>query len=267
MCISPFGTIDIEAEQICDILGLTVNGRKIDSAGLSVASRGFDWSGRTTYWESTHMMEARDDARLFMRKLSAAFPGSVLVQPAWGGNARVRCRQIKFLMDSDEVATLGIRYDKARLAEMLAAEEVSWTEYEDVFTYGMVFSRRDRDGDDVTWNRYICSRGAAALNLDYDVVHHRRYRVRMEFPTADAEAQSITRTILAILDDHFCRGLRSVNLATGATLIDELPDEEDERSYSKGLREACLQKPNRYLFVGVRDTPGADPVFFGARPY
>ena len=27
--IAPFGTMDIEPEQICDILGLTVNGRKI----------------------------------------------------------------------------------------------------------------------------------------------------------------------------------------------------------------------------------------------
>src|ERR1700733_14319457 len=48
--ISPFGTMDIQPEQICDILGLTVNGQKIDSAGISTTARGFAWSGPTTCW-------------------------------------------------------------------------------------------------------------------------------------------------------------------------------------------------------------------------
>jgi hypothetical protein len=82
--IAPFGTMDIEPEQICDILGLTVNGQRIDSAGIVAGVRGFDWSGRTTYWQSTHLMQPTDDARIFVQKLRNAFPGSILVQPEWG---------------------------------------------------------------------------------------------------------------------------------------------------------------------------------------
>src|SRR5271168_4561378 len=53
--IAPFGTMDIGPEQLCDILGITVNGNKIYSAGVRTGARGFDWSGRTTYWQSTHL--------------------------------------------------------------------------------------------------------------------------------------------------------------------------------------------------------------------
>src|SRR5580704_8677762 len=85
--ISPFGTMDIYPEQLCDILGLTVNGRKIDASGLNELARGFDWSGRTTYWESTHLMKHRQDAEIFVREASRLFPGSTLVQPAWENSA------------------------------------------------------------------------------------------------------------------------------------------------------------------------------------
>jgi hypothetical protein len=264
--IAPFGIMDIEPKQICDILGLTVNGCSVDPPPTVMGASGFDWSGRTTYWQSTHMMQTRDDARGFIERLSADFPDAVLVQPAWGSDARVRCRRIKFLMDSDEVVQFGIRYHRQLLDGMLAAEEVSWSELEDVFTYAVTFSREERDSDDVTRARYIRSRGAAALDLRYDVVHHRRYRIRMEFPTADADAQAITSTILSILDDYFCRGLQKVDLRTGAVLEEEMRDEEDDKSYSHGLRDACAEGPLRYLFVGVHDEAGKEPVFFGARP-
>ncbi len=266
LSISPFGTMDILPEQICDILGLTVNGQRIDSAGMRVSVRGYDWSGRTTYWESTHMMQARDDAADFIRKLAEALPGSILVQPAWRSHGRVRCRRIKFLMDSDEVAILGVRFDPARVQAMLDAEEVSWDELDEVFHYAIQLSSRDHLSDDVTGARYIRSRGADALSLAYDVAHHRRYRLHIEFPTADADAQAITRTFLSVLDDHFCRGLRIVNLETGEVLDEQLPDEEDDKSYSRTLRDVCLEKPQRYLFVGVRDAEGRPPIFYGARP-
>jgi hypothetical protein len=103
--IAPFGTMDIQPEQICDILGLTANGLQIDSAGMVTGARGYDWSGRTTYWESTHLMQPTDDARIFVQKLRDTFPGSILVQPEWGSHGQLRCRKIRFLMASDELAS------------------------------------------------------------------------------------------------------------------------------------------------------------------
>ena len=267
--ISPFGTMDIYPEQLCDILGLTVNAKKIDSAGMATGARGFDWSGRTTYWQSTHLMKDADDARTFLNELSAALPESVVVQPEWRSHGRLRCRQIKFLMDSDEVVTLGIGADRARLNNMLADEELSWDEFETFFPYSIEFSRRDRD--DVTGERYIYQNGARDLALDYRIVPHRRYRIRTRYLTEDAAAQSITKTMLSIANGYFCRGLQIVSLHTGAVLDDNARDDQDENSYSRTLRDCCLERPKQFLFVGIKKIPeGEMPVdnsiFFGARP-
>src|ERR1043165_1048525 len=54
--IAPFGVMDIYPEQICDLLGLTVSGEKVVLEDLSPQARGFDWSGQTTYWVSTHRL-------------------------------------------------------------------------------------------------------------------------------------------------------------------------------------------------------------------
>ncbi len=82
--IAPFGVMDIEVEQICDMLGITVNGCRIDSAGIRTGARGFDWSGQTTVWDSSHLMQHRNDAREFVQKLCDAFPGCMLMQTEYG---------------------------------------------------------------------------------------------------------------------------------------------------------------------------------------
>jgi hypothetical protein len=259
--ISPFGTMDIEPEQLCDILGLTVNGRKIDSAGIRTGARGFDLSGRTTYWQSTHLMEPDDDARLFIQALTDAFPGSILIQPQWGSHGHARCRQIKFLMESDELVTLGIDPDKALLRTMLAGVKVTWEEFESAFGYSIEFSRRDNSFQDVTGSRYIHQNGAAKHDLRYSVVHHRQYRICTQYRTEDPEAQARTRKLLSVIDTFFRRGLRMVDLQTGAVLMEDIPDDTDEKSYSIALRDRCLERPKNYLFVGIKDS-----AFYGARP-
>lgn len=268
--IAPFGTMDIEPEQICDILGVTVNGHKIDSAGVRTGARGFDWSGRTTYWESTHLMQPEDDAREFVQRLCDAFPDSTLVQPEWGAGGKSRCRQIKFLMASDTVAALGIGPDGALMQRMLDGQKISIEEFESTFAYRIDFIRDDWPSDDPTGARYIREHGAGEHHLKYDVIHHRRYRIRAAYPTADPAAQSRTKTLVAAIDASFCRGLQVINLQTGAVITENLEDEADKRSYSVALREEWLTKPDRYLFVG-RSVAGDDygwesGIFWGARP-
>jgi hypothetical protein len=268
--IAPFGTMDIKPEQICDILGVTVNGHKIDSAGVRVGVRGFDWSGRTTYWESTHLMLPEGDAREFVQRLCDAFPGSILVQPEWGSGGKSRCRQIKFLMASDTLAALGIGPDGALMQKMLNGQKISIEEFEATFAYRIDFILDDWPTDDPTGARYIHQHGAGELNLKYDVIHHRLYRIRAEYPAGDPAAQSRTKTLLAVIDASFCRGLQVVNLQTGAVIAENLTDDADKRSYSIALREEWLTKPDRYLFVG-RSVAGDDfgwesGIFWGARP-
>ena len=139
--IAPFGIMDIAPEQICDMCGITVNGQEIDSAGVYGGSRGFDWSGETTYWWSRHMMQTRDDSRIFVNELLKAFPGSMLVQPQWGDGGRLRCRRVQFMLNTDDIVTVGMDANEARLKELLSGEDVSTEHYESVFGYRIEFAR------------------------------------------------------------------------------------------------------------------------------
>ncbi|HEY1758261.1 MAG TPA: hypothetical protein VGG72_23015 [Bryobacteraceae bacterium] len=270
--ISPFGTMDIHPEQICDILGLTVNGRKIDSAGMAQGARGFDWSGRTTYWESTHLMQPSDDARMFVQKLREAFPGSMLVQPEWGSHGQLRCRKVKFLMRPDRMVALGLDPDNRMLQRMLSGENISTEEFETTFGFRIDFVHDEPILGDVTGSKYVhdCMRNSGGPELRYSTIQHRRYRISVQYPTEDAVAQSRMRTLLSLIDGSFRRGLRVVNLQTGAVLTENLGDDQDNRSYSIALREEWLTEPTSYLFVGMTmrgdEFAGEGGVFYGARP-
>jgi hypothetical protein len=267
--IAPFGIMDIQPEQICDILGLTVDGRRIDSAGIHTASRGFDWSGVTTYWQSAHRLLPDDEARIFVDRLMDAFPGSILVQPEWGSFGLLRCRQIRFLLKTDGIAVLGIDGERSRVGKLLSGEQVSTEEFEETFGYSIELSHSNNSWDEPTGSRYVHQNGGA--DLDYSVVHHRQYRIRTRFRTADEQAQARTAKLLAAIGDYFERGLRMVNLKTGATIAGNMPDDCDEQSYSKELKARCLEKDKRYLFVGktLPEDPvsGGESVFYGARPH
>jgi hypothetical protein len=266
--ISPFGTMDITAEQVCDILGITVRGEKVDAPARAMGARGFDWSGRTTYWQSTHRMYPQWDAEPFIHKLCQAFPGSVLIQPSWyAGPYKLRCRQIRFLMDTDAYVVLGIGYDQTRLRGMLESDEVPIPEFESLFEFSIEFSRADSPFTDISGNSYVKQRGADQPDLDYWVINHRQYRIRTEFKTADSRSHAIMRELLSIIDGYFIRGLEVVDLQSGAILREDLSDEDDTHSYSKAMRDWCFAMPKRYLYVGFEDpAAGTGAQFVGMRP-
>jgi hypothetical protein len=261
--IAPFGITDIFPEDICDIVGLTVNGEKLVLEEISAPSPAFDWSGRTTYWRSAHRMDWFDDVDTLTRTLVRTFPGSVLLQPSWGTALRVRCRQIKFLMNTDEMVSIVIGCDPARLEKMLAEETVSNDEFHRIVVHRIDVIRSDHFVD-LTGIKFIKSNGADTLDLDYQVPTQRRYRIETEFQTNDPQGQFIMKELLAIIDRSFCRGLQVMNLQTGAVIGQDLTDEEDTRSYSRTLRDWCLARPKGYLSVDFRR--GKEPAFIGYRP-
>src|SRR5262245_12122715 len=163
--IAPFGIIDIWPEDICDILGLSINGEKVVLEPIPPQNRSFDWSGEMTYWRSSHRLNWDDDPEILVRTIMETFPGSVLIQPSWGSGLRVRSRQIKFLMKTDEMVSIGIDCDKTRLEEMLATETVSNDEFHGVLAHRIDIIRADHLGEDLTGIRFIRSRGADDLDL------------------------------------------------------------------------------------------------------
>lgn len=264
MPIAPFGITDISAEQICDILGLTVEGDRPEASAVP-AMRGFDWSGRTTYWCSTHAMMSRDDAELLAAKICDAFEGVVLLQPVWLWQPpRVRCRRVTFLLPSDEYVYFAIGCDSDRVARLASGDEIPLVEFDSALIPKIYLMRTDH-GEDLTGTRFIRERSATALALDYEVIHHRRYRIWVEYPTDDVGAQAMMARLLQLFDSHFCRGLELVDLETGETIGEECEDEEDTRSYSVPFSNWCRERPGRYLHVGMRREEGRVR-FIGFRP-
>src|SRR5262249_55333008 len=157
---------------------------------------------------------------ILVRTIMETFPGSVLIQPSWGSGLRVRSRQIKFLMKTDEMVSIGIDCDKARLGKMLEAETISNDEFHSILAHRIDVIRGDT-GEDMTGIRFIRSKGADELNLDYEATAHRRYRIETDFLTSDARAQEIMKKLLSIIDHFFCRGIQVVNLQTGAIIAED----------------------------------------------
>jgi hypothetical protein len=265
--IAPFGIVDIWPEQLCDILGLTVNGSSVSLPNVTPGDRGFDWSGHTTYWCSEHAMMLRDDAELLAAKICDALPDAVMLQPVWLWQPpRVRCRQIRFLMASDEIVRFAVGCDKARLERILTAHDVPLEEFETVVQPHVHLWRVDH-GEDLTGSSLLKRTIAGTLELDYDIIHHRRYRIWVEYETDDTRAGEIMQTLLRVFDSHFCRGLEVVDLQTGEMLDEDWTDEEDTRSYSVPFKQWCLERPGRYLFVGAHRPAGSERErFAGYRP-
>jgi hypothetical protein len=112
--VAPLGVTDIYPEDLYDILGFTVPGRMISSSELSAQPARFRLVGPHDV-----LGHAQDDGsrrrRGTVEKIIAAFPGSVLRQPAWGSGLRVRFREIRFMMNSDEMVSIGVDVDRPRL--------------------------------------------------------------------------------------------------------------------------------------------------------
>ncbi|MEQ1704995.1 MAG: hypothetical protein ABL867_03365, partial [Rickettsiales bacterium] len=92
------------AEQACDLLGITINGKKpilTEEQRLQTAEYEpiLDWSGETTYWQSFNYM-FYDDASNFMDDIEASFSDISLLQFKWiddrKNNIKRKCRKVPF---------------------------------------------------------------------------------------------------------------------------------------------------------------------------
>lgn len=265
--IAPFGTLDIEPAQICEMCGITVQGRKVEAADRSHLGY-FDWSGRTTYWQSEHMLLDGDDAREFVDILLRAFHGSILIQPQWGSGGRARCRRVKFLLSSDDIVHLGVNWSRNRLEALTSGKEVSGELLGRVFDYSLTFRRADHWYSEPTGSRFVHENGGK--DLDYSVAHHRRYRITTGYRTGVRDDEERTRKLISVIDGYFLRGLKMVNLETGAVIAENAPDDTDEKSYSRQVRETCLREEKRYVYVSksLPENPLTlgESVFYGLRP-
>tara|TARA_R110002072_G_scaffold169422_1_gene323042 strand:+ start:730 stop:1875 length:1146 start_codon:yes stop_codon:yes gene_type:complete len=262
--IAPFGTTDIFSEQICDILGLTVNGEKIDHPykKLEQAKKGsaryIDLSGKTTYWVSNHRTLLRNDADEFLDTVQKAFPSVALIQTQWD-SAYKSCknRQVAFLMDDDTYTTIGIGNDKFDILNTKITSE---------FPFFFNFNKSSRFTTDLTGKNHLDDKyDLSGEKLSFEVQNHNEYKIYTEFQTEDKTAQKYMKTLSDLIDECFTSDLQAYDLKDHKTIVEDSPFQTP--SISLKLKEWCIEKPNRYISVyALKLTKDSEPIFLGHKP-
>lgn len=289
--IAPFGVTGITPEQICDVLGLTVQGKKIEGPdekqsnkikqNMSGSGDFFDWSGRTAVWKSSHLMVLHNDADEFIELVKTTFPGCVMYQTKSTGDWKtVRYRRVPFLLQSDDYVGFGIGGQKEAIESFFEEVSVDRLAFKDVFPFSFDFGRSTLcTGGKSRFSKEMIERhNASKLGIPYMIINVQEYSIRAEFQTSSDFAQECMRKLVGALDKYFHRALSAFDMQTGELIKSEVKDYYWS-GYSAALKNWCLEKPNRYIWVGYENpervytsdgqpqyAKNGVPVFYGIRP-
>ncbi len=291
--IVPFGYTDIMPEQICDVLGMTVKGKKIegpDTEQTKILKRDgyhggafFDLSGRTTVWLSNHLMLIRNDADGFVELVKATFPGCVMYQTKRAGNWKtLRFRRIPLLLQTDDYVSFGIGGKDEEIESFFSQGPADHLAHKSVFSFSFGFGRRNykpEGGISRHGRERIEKHGAKQIGLRYALTNIQEYTIGTELESANPFAQECMKKLIDAINQYFHRGLSAFDMQTGEFLRENIlfGYNDEQGCYSGAVREWCLKKPNNYIWVGYEDpltiTHGEpryaktdDPVFYGIRP-
>lgn len=289
--VMPFGYTDIMPEQICDVLGLTVQGKKIegpDEEQTKILKRDgyhggafFDLSGRTTYWQSSHLMRLHNDADGFIELVKTTFPGCVMYQTKSTGNWKtVRYRRVPFILQSDDYVGFGIGGQKEAIESFFEEVSVDRLAFKDVFPFSFGFRRREhipQGGVSKHGREIIEKQGASKLGIRFNLTNVQEYFIGTEFNSADSYAQDCMSKLIYAINQYFHRGLSALDMQTGKVVKENVfVDWLGTGYYSTALKNWCLEKPNNYIKVGYENPEQVNgepqyatngvPVFYGIRP-
>lgn len=273
--IAPFGVMDILPEQLCDILGLTVQGQKVSYsyeqfiASYAGGGRYIDLSGDTIYWVSTHKFMPRDDFTFFVDSIRAIFPDVFLFQTVLNKNHKLRVRCLDFAIDTDEHIILAFGGPKTAREQVLENPSALGK----IFPFKLRLSCREIPSIDPSGNRHIREKGALKYGAKFQTIRFVTYKLNAEYRADNDFAHKSMERVQLLLDEYFYKDLCAVNLVTGEILEDDVHGTGDADSYSQAMRNWCLEKSHkgerysRYINVGVRNpNTNSDPVFTGTRP-
>ncbi|MGM0423152.1 MAG: hypothetical protein ACQEQL_08680 [Pseudomonadota bacterium] len=275
--IAPFGTTKIFPEQLCDICGLTVQGEKqsvsVERVNASnVSSRYYiDLSGTTTYWKSHHLTMLHDDLDDFLSQAENLYPDMVLLQSKLSLNDDkyvVKWREIEFLLNTDEHVNIGIGSSQPEIKTMVKNNKLSFP-----FLIHINCGTLRSDVTGKTWVENHLKR--EGTDLDYNVINHRRIHIWVEYRTDDVYAQDCMKKLISLINDFFVSEFYLVNIKNPDRVKGPYTDHYILPSYSKALRDWCLQKKNRFIKINYALKPSENPheennkkaVFYGFKPF
>lgn len=241
-------------EQACDLLGMTINGKKpilTEERRLQAAEYQpiLDWSGETTYWESHNSM-FHDDADNFIDDIEAEFSDISLLQfklvDSSVKNRKRKCRKIPFYIDSDNHIKIGIGADKSRLNRLLTTENFSLRDIDETFENIIEFQHHPRSNSPKPNEKEF---NESRSRLNFNVQYPQDFSVKTKFHTHTAQGKKFAKTFNSIMEKNFFSSFQVIDIET-KEILKTHNDENAWNLYSMRQKKWCLEKTDRYLSVG-----------------
>ncbi|HIF25314.1 MAG TPA: hypothetical protein EYQ41_03990 [Micavibrio sp.] len=264
--IFPYYMDQPKPDVFCDLLGLTVQGKKIKS---DLQQSGYDLSGNTVYWHSIHLATRVNDITHFVSLIMKKIPKIKLLQIEQDSALKEnRCRSIDFFMKQDD--SVYFILTNSNLDEVVSAINKGAQLHEVVDFYLHLNSMSKFLHSDASGRKAFNERKRKEDRLDYKVSAIEQYALSCSYKKHNEIASNTMKKIAAIIDSYFVKGVEIYDLQTHQKL--DMPKNNNYPSYSQKLQEWCSEKPNHYLAVWVGKQPiknkedEPEYSYFGYRP-
>jgi len=255
---------DITLEQVCDITGITVNGKRLtvsEEARRAAADRDpiLDWSGRTAYWHQ-RLIATRRDMQNFIDALTRNRPDLRLLESVWPKPIKDHSLvERSSLADCEVFIWLACGGNDDSLRRLLSQEHVRMPELEDAFPYLVelwpdVFispSRNRAPADEGFFEVESPARVDPACP-DIHLPSRKLYaEIRGAFRLDNEESQEFINTVLAAASATFANEIERIDVASGEVI----DTGECDAWFGHDVRDLCLAGPNRYVRSRYESVP------------
>lgn len=230
----------LHPEQACEILGLTVGGNPVIPSDEVLKKADWDFSGRTTYFRAEYASFV-DDADKFVQLVIGSYPNTFLLRDDGGWNAASRIVQDPTKHSTNYI--LGIGFDDMSKVKIPTNANFDLAK---IFDYQIHFSLLRRDDRERVYKENAKECEEKGLT-GYEFINHVLFTIHMDIKTDIAAGQSIKNKLHALVENFFCKGAQQVNLVAPLKVLGT----DENKSYSAGLRDWCLSKPNRHFDVQI----------------
>lgn len=256
--IAPFGTMDILPEQICDILGITVQGQKISVEYGKMGGRGFDWTGKTTTLIKTLYTTEAGILSLWAA-LEKNFPNILILESHLRHENKKWHRSRQHLPKN--AITTGLHEPNVSKGYQICIDPVEGKNTQDLL---VEVPMSDVSSADETreFFKFTFGLGIRRLGIaqpfkikfpEIEFADIFTLGMGAEYDTNDEIATAYVAKLLSMLDHLYFSDVDIINLET------KLPrpklNQWEDYYFSNDLSDWCMGSDNRYL-IGIVDSTG-----------
>lgn len=250
--IAPFGTMDILPEQVCDILGVTIQGTPVLVDSKNIHGRGFDWSGKTTALQRTMHFSA-DGIVNISYAFNQIFSDAQLVRVDSTVKNKIVERKYTPIQEDkifDELKEIGTGRHYKVCIDCLSPEKFKSilnsakpaVNMRDYFTFSCGVGIRKLGVSLPFKNRFPHIEFPSIFTVTFAT----------EYQSDDTVTASYGDKMISTLNNISFKNVEIIELSTNIPRP-KLHKWEDYY-YSNDLRQWCLEQPNRYLQAVVDST-------------